>query len=187
MSDYHFDQLAATAPPFTDDGQIWYRARINGVSGHVHLRLGVASDGQYVCTGLAVDSPDGIVTTSALKQIHISRLISQILKSLGSGDNPDPASRYEPEVPPTGETGMGASVIWEPTLTVGKPAPRRGGKGPAGPDLEKFASTYQAALNHPLGRSRPMEWTAQRLNIGVSTAHRWRKKCQEAGLLEARI
>lgn len=175
MSRFQFDTPSPRVP-FSKDGELWYPADIEGVPGRVLLRLGRSVDGAYVCTGLAVDAPDAAITTGALKNIHIAQLLEQLLKGLEPGG--DPAWVHAPD-----PSAHGGSVVWDLTPTIPAERPTRGGRGPTPENLALFAQTYRDALNSPSKRRRPVEATAAALNVGVSTAHRWKALCQERGLL----
>jgi hypothetical protein len=140
------------------------------------LRLGRGADGAYVCTALVVDALGSAVTTSALKNIHIARMLEHLLGSLQPGTDPAASAYPDP-------SAHGGFVMWDPTPDVPVKRHARGGRGPSDLDLELFASTYREALNNPAQRRRPVEATASALNIGVSTAHRWKRVCQNRGLL----
>ena len=174
-------QFALPTPraPFDAEGELWYPARVEGVPGRVMLRIARGVDGAYVCTALVVDSPDAAITTSSLKNIHLARMVEHLLQSLQPGQ--DPASTQYPD-----PSAHGGFVMWDPTPTIEAKRPTRGGNGPTEANLAQFASTYREALNSPTDRRRPVEATAVALSIGVSTAHRWKRLCQQQGLLAAK-
>jgi len=77
----------------------------------------------------------------------------------------------------------GGPVI-DPTPVATASRTRRGGPGPDDEALRLFASSYRAALRHPVDRRHPISAVADATGINRSTAHRWKARAIKAGLLE---
>jgi hypothetical protein len=164
----------------------WYRAEGRYLPGAVYLRIGYGPNGQLVCTGLLVDSPKGEITTSALRNIPINKLLSGIIDQFGLGD-PMWKAIEDVELPPIGPSGFGKALDWDATPKVEKDRPQRGGGTPSKERLKQFADAYRYALNSTEYRHKPIAYAAAHVQpdgISVATAHRWRKVCQDKGLLD---
>lgn len=168
-----------TGPPFADTSELWYQVQGLPVTGELSVRLGIGADGQYVCTGVALDAAGAATTTSDLRKIPLSAIVSDLVTA---------ASKISPgsdiawvHLDSVELANAGGFAIVDPTVGVDAAA-KRGGAGPDQARLELFAATYRAALNGPL-RHRPVAATAEQLHISTATAHRYRVRCQSLGLL----
>ena len=81
------------------------------------------------------------------------------------------------DIPPGG-------LVIDPTPVATASRTRRGGPGPDDEALCLFASSYRAALRHPVDRRHPISAVADATGINRSTAHRWKARAIKAGLLE---
>lgn len=155
--------------------------------GVVHMRVAYGANGQLVCTGLLITSEDGQINTTALRDVPVSKMLAGLIERYGL-DNEDVAWKAidEVELPPVGPSGLGQMLIFEPTATVARndEPPRRGGSAPSRERLARFARDYRFALNSPEWRHKPVAYAAEESGISLATAHRWRARCEEKGLLD---
>ncbi|MCU1530389.1 MAG: hypothetical protein JWP75_4152 [Frondihabitans sp.] len=169
-------------PPFsrTTTPGPWFEAEGPDLPGKVHIRLGKASNDQYVCTGLVVDAIDSLITTSGLRGIPVNEMIDDLLRQSGDPKNLVYSLMETVDLSKTG----GFSIQNAITPATPSARPQRGGRGPDETELTRFAAIYKAMLNDPDERHRPIAATAKAMDISTGSAHRWRARAIAKGLLE---
>ncbi len=142
------------------------------------MRIGRGVDGRYFCTGLALDGADMAITTTDLRRLPLGAIVDELVEAAAKiSPAEDVAWVHLNEVD---LTATGGFVLIDPTRQVIDTQKRS-------PDLDRlreFASAYRAALTGP-DRRRPMAVTARAMHISLASAHRWRRLCQQEGLLES--
>ena len=162
----------------------WFRVSGPCRAGSGYVRRGRTSNKQYVCTGLILDNAEGKVTTSSLRDIPITQIVSELVQEYAEYAHIDivlgAMIKRVGEAEDRGEHVETMAIPGTPTTQTERP--KRGGTGPGKTGLNEFAIAYRQALN--ADSRRPIAATAEMLGVSVATAHRWRKLCQEAGKLD---
>lgn len=162
-------QPPTNVPPFRESGaQMWHHIDLDGVPGTVSLRLGTASDGESVCTGLAIDAPIGSITTSTLKKVLVSALVDAIVAEVPYGEDPVWSLIEKVDL-------SNGPVLIDATPHLPAVRAKRGGKSPSKDELQRVVDAYQEA-KRSINRRRPIWAVAKQLNMDESTVHRWLKR-----------
>lgn len=160
-------------PPQFDGDEWWYSVTGPYLPGRVLLRLALAANEQYVCTGLVVETEGRPLTTKLLRDIPLGTVISDVVGHAGGGSDLVWELMNEIDL-----EEHGGFAILDPIHKAAVKA--RGGKGPREETLKRFAQFYKAALNSAELRRKPVAAAADHFGIGIATAHKWIIKCREA-------
>ena len=191
--------------------EMWHLARGGGLPGKVWFRLARGRDDQWVCTELSIESEKPL-TSTVLRKIPLSQIIDNLLSQqleymdrggaldLGTGlrefyDGGSLSEFTEEELRAGGATAsmtpQEVHDLYMPnaSLAASTTRPKRGGPGPSQADLERFAAGYKRALQtdrrHAIAKTMlTLKLQDPPLILTRATAHRWRERCREAGLLD---
>lgn len=171
--------VARAAPPFADTSALWYRVSGTPSQGEVSVRIGRGVDGRYFCTGLALDGAEMAITTTDLRRLPLGAIVDELVEAAAKiSPTEDVAWVHLNDVD---LAAAGGFVLVDPTT---KQAIDTSKRSPDVDRLRAFAAAYRAALKGP-DRRRPMAVTAKAMHISLASAHRWRRLCQQEGLLES--
>lgn len=181
MSGYVFQLLGPKHRPYPDrDEPYWFKTTGRDLPGAVLLRLEQGTDDRWVCVGMLIDTGGSPLTTSAIRDIPINKLLDDLIRQLGGGSELIWNAINTVDLAAEGGGFAMTAPYGRPRISTGRP--KRGGTGPQPTDLESFAALYRVALN--TNRRNPVSTVAEQLGISVGTVRNWRRKCQQKRLLD---
>ncbi|TFD13855.1 hypothetical protein E3T35_03730 [Cryobacterium sp. TMT1-2-2] len=174
--------LHGALPPDELAGRDWHAVDdTEGHAGRLFVRVSKAADGRPVITGLHMSGSE--ITANTLRAIQPAAILRTLTWREDGGAPPRSVGEVSPMTGLARFEGVAdeISAISEATDATQEQS-QRGSRAPRREHLVRFAEVYRRHLQE--SPYNAMTLTARELLMHRATAHRWRDKCRELGLLD---